>query len=123
MKKIWKWIKPVLLKMGAIIGGILLLIFTVRKIGFYIEGLIGDVKHPDKFRTVPGVKDRIYVFDKDHGEWVDVRLPLKVKAKNVKAVQIIRGQHAKIEVLHEAKDRRNRNPVDDSAHGIIGSGG
>ena len=105
-KKIKKYIKLALVFIGMALTAILA--YKVRK------AIIGKVDEESNFWTIPGDDNHIRVVNKKTGKLETVKLPDGVSSKKVRAVELDKNS-VKVEVLHEQVDRRNTDPIDNSA--------
>jgi hypothetical protein len=100
MKKVWEWVKLI----GLAILGVLATIFVVKKVRQAFLGLISG--EGDKWDAVPGTRN-ILVQPKG-GEPIEVELPDKVFADDIRAVKLASpGGEVIVEVIHASKDRRS----------------
>lgn len=99
-----KFGKTVFLILSVVVS--LFIIVKIRK------AIAGKVKSKERtnFRDVPGEPDKIRVV-KDDGSTEVVKLPGKVKFKDVVAVGVAEGNKIVVEVLHETIDKRDLGPV------------
>lgn len=108
--------KKFLIFLGALIGAVIAVFFTVKKIK---QAINGKVKASNSFLPVPGDPGKIYVKNDKTGKWETAKLPEKVKFKDVKAAAITEGGEIVVEIKHKVVDRRSGDPVFDSAYDRI----
>ena len=111
--------KKFLIILGALIGAVIAVFFTVKKIK---QAINGKVKAPSSYLPVPGDPGKIYVKNNKTGKFETAKLPEKVKFKDVKAATITEGGGVVVEIKHEIVDRRSGDPIPDSAYDRIKQG-
>ena len=62
---------------------------------------IGEVDKPTNFVTKPGVDNVIQIRDDENDEWVDVKVPIGHKAKDVVAAGLSKKGKWTVETKHE----------------------
>lgn len=95
MKKIWSWLKYILISIGAVLVSLL-----GYKVAKQILAQVGEVKDSDNFSLIPDNQEIILVSKKENPkEQIEVVLPEGIKSNNVKAVKIISSKKAIVEII------------------------
>lgn len=95
MKKIWVWLKLIIISIGTI-----LISFLGYKITKSVLAQIGKVENSDNFSLIPDDNNTILVSKKDSPkEQIEVTLPEGIRSSEVRAVKIVSATKAIVEIL------------------------